>query len=235
MKKVSFSILGILFALCIYAHCPAKVSILGDSYSTFQNHVVPDTNYVWYFADANEPDRTDVATVDDTWWMRFITRSGLQLEQNNSFSGATVCNLGYEGNDYSDRSFIRRMDSLGKPDLILVFGATNDCWAKVPLGKKGSDDLYTFIPAMDKMLRELPSLYPDARIVFMLNDEIQGDMRKAIIELCRDNNTACLQLQNISKRQGHPDKAGMLQISDQLTDFLHDNGCCRRKCHNQDK
>lgn len=182
--------MGILFALCIYAHCPAKVSILGDSYSTFQNHVVPDTNYVWYFADANEPDRTDVATVDDTWWMRFITRSGLQLEQNNSFSGATVCNLGYEGNDYSDRSFIRRMDSLGKPDLILVFGATNDCWAKVPLGKKGSDDLYTFIPAMDKMLRELPSLYPDARIVFMLNDEIQGDMRKAIIELCRDNNTA---------------------------------------------
>ena len=127
------------------------------------------------------------------------------------------------------------MDSLGKPDLILVFGATNDCWAKVPLGKKGSDDLYTFIPAMDKMLRELPSLYPDARIVFMLNDEIQGDMRKAIIELCRDNNTACLQLQNISKRQGHPDKAGMLQISDQLTDFLHDNGCCRRKCHKQDK
>ena len=185
--------MGILFALCIYAHCPAKVSILGDSYSTFQNHVVPDTNYVWYFADANEPDRTDVATVDDTWWMRFITRSGLQLEQNNSFSGATVCNLGYEGNDYSDRSFIRRMDSLGKPDLILVFGATNDCWAKVPLGKK------------------------------------------AIIELCLDNNTACLQLQNISKRQGHPDKAGMLQISDQLTDFLHDNGCCRRKCHKQDK
>lgn len=141
-----------------------------------------------------------------------------------------MCNRGYEGADYSDRAFIRRMDNLGNPDLILVFGATNDCWAKVPLGKKGSDDLYTFIPAMDKMLRELPTLYPDARIVFMLNDEIQGDMRKAITELCADNNIECLLLSGISKRQGHPDKAGMQQISDQLTDFLH-SGRCSRHCH----
>ena len=239
MKKFAFLLIGLLATAISFAACPVKVSILGDSYSTFQNHVTPDSNYVWYFQDENKPERTDVNRVEDTWWTQFIKNNGFVLEKNNSFSGATVCNLGYNGEDYSDRAFIKRMHYLGNPDLILVFGATNDCWAKVPLGDDNSDDLYTFIPAMKKMLSSLPGLYPHSKVVFMLNDEIQGDMREAIIRLCDEAGVDCLQLTGISKRQGHPDRKGMTQISHQLTEFLKPAGCCthnhkqHRHNHNQ--
>ena len=57
---------------------------------------------------------------------KFIKENNYRLCVNNSFSGATICNTGYNQADYSDRSFITRMDKLGCPDIIFIFGATND-------------------------------------------------------------------------------------------------------------
>lgn len=48
------------------------------------------------------------------------------MKRNNSYSGSTVCHTGYQKADYSDRSFATRMDNLGNPDVLLVFGGTND-------------------------------------------------------------------------------------------------------------
>lgn len=211
--------------LVLFSQTPKKVSVLGDSYSTFENCVEPDTNLVWYFAKEANPERTNVNVADSTWWRIFIADNGYQLEKNNSYSGSTVCNRGYKQADYSDRSFITRMDNLGNPDMILVFGATNDCWAKVPVGSNDSDDLYTFRPAMKLLLKSLPELYPNAEIHFILNDAIDGDIRQAVVELCKEYNTDCIVLHDISKRQGHPDKAGMREISRQLSAALKP-ACC---------
>lgn len=98
------------------------VSILGDSYSTFENYLQPDTNAVWYFQQPRK--NNDVRSVDQTWWYKFIKESGYRLCVNNSFSGATICHTGYRKEDYSDRSFVTRMNNLGCPDLIFIFGAT---------------------------------------------------------------------------------------------------------------
>ncbi len=197
------------------------VAILGDSYSTFENNVKPDTNVVWYYS--CHQDCTDVDSVSQTWWGRFLNDTGLQLVINNSFSGSTICYTGYRGEDYTNRSFVNRMNTLGNPDLILVFGATNDFWAKVPFGnREGEEDkgLYAFLPAMRKLAAGLPEQYPDSRMCFMLNDEIQGEMRDSIISICRRSDIPVLELENIAKMKGHPTVEGMAQINDQLKRFL---------------
>lgn len=75
-----------------------SVAILCDSYSTFENCVVQDTNAVWYYS--YKQDCTDVDSVSQTWWRRFLDDTGLRLTVNNSFSGATIGYTGYNGEDY---------------------------------------------------------------------------------------------------------------------------------------
>ena len=50
-----------------------SVSILGDSYSTFEGYLTPDTMDIWYFAGSRHDARsTDVSKVSETWWMQLI-------------------------------------------------------------------------------------------------------------------------------------------------------------------
>lgn len=109
-----------------------KVSILGDSYSTFYGHVSPAANLCWYGV-PGEKKENDVTKVEETWWYRFIHEHGFQLERNNSYSGSTVCHTGYEKADYSDRSFITRIHNLGTPDIILVLAVPMTVGQVLPL------------------------------------------------------------------------------------------------------
>lgn len=133
-KSLSLYLLLFLVFASGSAFAQQKVSILGDSYSTFYGYVTPDTDICWYGV-PGEKRENDVRKVEETWWHHFINNHNYQLEINNSYSGATICNTGYEKADYSDRSFITRMNSLGKPDVIFIFGGTNDSWAGVPIGE----------------------------------------------------------------------------------------------------
>ena len=96
-----------------------KVSILGDSYSTFQG--VGPAHYAPFYPN----DRNDVKEVDQTWWSMFIKAKGYQLEKNDSWGGTTICGTGYGRMDSSRNNFISRVDSLGNPDIIFVFGGTS--------------------------------------------------------------------------------------------------------------
>src|SRR5574344_1725373 len=151
MKKLLSIIFLTTFCLgFMQAQSSKTVSILGDSYSTYEGYLTPDTNAIWYFAKPNTK-QTDVKSVTETWWYQYIKDNGYRLCVNNSFSGATICYTGYGKADYSDRSFITRMNKLGCPDIIFIFGATNDSWAKAPIGEyKYADwtrpELYSFRP-----------------------------------------------------------------------------------------
>ena len=142
-----------LMVLCLSASAQVRksVSILGDSYSTFDGFVTPSTNEMWYYEENRNT--TDVNDVTQTWWHKFISENGFKLCINNSWSGATISYYGYSGNDYSERSFIRRLNNLGNPDIILIFGGTNDSWAGAPMGQfkydnLRQDDFFSYRPAL---------------------------------------------------------------------------------------
>lgn len=223
MKKPVFliatAVCGALFSCRAGAETaatPVKVSVLGDSYSTFEGWI-PEGYIAWYKPVPKEGRPTDVTDVGQTWWKMFVDSGDYVLEANNSYSGSTVCNTGYGGNDYSDRSFVSRVGLLSEPDIIFVFGGTNDSWAGSPLGEYvWSDwthsDLYAYRPASAYMVSNLQTLYPAARIVCLINDDISAEVKESTAEVCRHYGVEYVQLEDISKQSGHPDAAGMRQI-----------------------
>lgn len=224
MKKNN-SLLIVFLALVSLISCaqPRKVSVLGDSYSTFGGYIYPETNLAWY----NGPDRgrakNDVKNVEETWWYQLLAEKGDTLEINNSYSGATVCCTGYRGLDFSDRAFITRVLNLGNPDVIFVFGGTNDSWAKVPIGEYTYSDfikeqLYSFRPAFAYMLDRLKAHYPKAKIINITNSELSDEITTSMQEICRHYGVENVILHDIDKQSGHPSVAGMKAIAQQLAD-----------------
>ena len=203
------------------------VSILGDSYSTFEGYIEPKGNEIWYFK--NAPDnRTDVCDVTQTWWWMFIKENGLRLEQNNSYSGSTISYLGYNRSNYQPRSFITRVDNLGSPDILLIFGGTNDSWADVPAGEFKSEgepddmDLYTLRPAIMKLMKEVTVRYPNVDVYFIINSELRPEITGSIEYACGKYDVPVIKLHDIDKKNGHPSIAGMRAIADQLKEAIID-------------
>lgn len=221
MKRLFFTFtFAAACALSAMAQGKPSLSILGDSYSTFEGWLTPDTNLVWYTV---PPDtrRTDVKRVSETWWWQVLKRKGWKLEVNNSYSGSTICNTGYHDEDYTHESFVTRLANLGSPDVIIIFGGTNDSWAGSPLGEfKYEDirraDLYTFRPAMAYMLSRLQELYPTADLWFVSNDGLKESVTKSIHEICGHYGVQVIQLEGIDKKSGHPSVIGMQQIAEQV-------------------
>lgn len=222
MKRL-YSVCLLLAISCTVALAQAKpsVSILGDSYSTFEGYLTPDTMDIWYFEGAQDARRTDVKNVSETWWMQLIKKKNWKLEVNNSWSGSTICYTGYRDEDYSRRSFITRVPALGSPDIILIFGGTNDSWANAPIGEfKYSDwrraDLYTFRPAMACMLAKIKERYPTAEVYVISNDGLKPEITGSMEQICKHYDVPMIQLHGISKTAGHPNVQGMMQIAEQL-------------------
>lgn len=202
-----------------------KVSILGDSYSTYAGFQVPAHNLTWYYTQPRMGN--DVSDVSQTWWFQYIQREGYRLERNASYSGSTICNTGYNGEDYTDRSFVNRIGDLGDPDIIFVFGGTNDSWAKVPMGKYlykekqwTKEALYGFRPATAKMLSDLKQCYPNAEIYFLLNSELSDDVNTSVETICAHYDVPLIRLHDIEKQAGHPSQKGMRAIADQIQAFI---------------
>lgn len=198
-----------------------KISILGDSYSTYVGHVTPADNNCWY----GKPDLqkvNDAHRVEDTWWYQLIEEQGLQLDHNNSYSGATICNTGYNQADFSDRSFITRLTNLGAPDIILIFGGTNDSWAKVPIGEFqyadwNKEQLYSFRPAFGYLLSRLKEVYPNAIIYNITNTELSREVAESMDTICNHYQVKNIKLTYIDKQSGHPSINGMKQICKQVS------------------
>ena len=210
MKKNLLALLLMTGAITMSAE--VTVSILGDSYSTYTGWI-PQENEAWYGPGIGN----DVQDVSDTWWHRLINDNGLKLELNNSWSGATICNTGYRGEDYTERSFLTRSGSLGNnPDVIFIFGGTNDSWAASPLGETDGTDMFTVRPAAKAMLKNIKANYPDALSVVIINTELSNDIEKILVETCDSEDVPYIKLQAIDKQYGHPSIHGMQQISSQV-------------------
>lgn len=227
MKRFSILLIAVVACVGLQAQSKRGISILGDSYSTFKGYVVPDTNAVWY--PQPNPENNDVQDVRQLWWQQLIRNNSkdYRLCQNNSFSGATICHTGYEGADYSDRSYCTRLWQLGSPEVILVFGGTNDTWAKSPVGDFqysgwSQRDLYQFRPAMAYVLAHLQNRYPGVAIYVIINDILSDEVTSSMKTICQHYQVPFIQLHDIDKQWGHPSQKGMRQIAEQVGEALKD-------------
>ena len=221
MKKCFMALMALAMSLlAANAQTGRSFSVLGDSYSTFKDYVAPDTNICWYALPPTKK-KTDVKDVTETWWYLYAKQTGMKICVNNSFSGATICNTGYGKKDYSDRSFITRMNNLGNPDEIIVFGCTNDAWAKAPLGEYvydiwSKESLYQFRPAMAYMLSYLQKRYVNVDLLFVLNCDLAEDYSESVRAICKHYGVKCIELSGVEKISSHPSVRGMQQICEQI-------------------
>jgi len=226
MKKISLALVMALCAVMCFAQKNYKksVSILGDSYSTFEGYIEPNTNEPWYFASHRQKDN-DVTTVDQTWWHQLIVKNGWKLCQNNSYSGSTISSSGYGHQDYTPRSFVTRMNNLGNPDIIFIFGATNDSWVPSPIGDYkwkdwNTEDLKTVRPSLAKMLDYMTNRYIGVEIYFILNSELKDEINESVTKVCDHYKVPVIVLHDIDKKAGHPSVKGMKAIAKQVDEFV---------------
>lgn len=214
MKKLF--LLMLMAVMFTYASAQTKkVSVLGDSYSTFVG-IIP-SNYSSFYPN----DRNDVTKIEQTWWSLYVKAKGYALEKNDSWGGTTICGTGYGGMNSSYSNFISRVDSLGNPDIIFVFGGTNDAWANSPMGEYQysdwtKDDCKYFRPALACLIDMLQKRYAQAEICFILNSELREPINESMREVCKHYNVKLVELHDIEKQNGHPSINGMKSICDQL-------------------
>ena len=116
---------------------------------------------------------------------------------------------------------LKELLGLGTPDIILVFGGTNDSWAGAPIGAYQYDgwtkaDLYSFRPAFCYLLASLKQLYPAARIYNITNSELSEEVTDSMDEICRHYGIENIRLHDIDKQWGHPSVQGMQSIDAQV-------------------
>lgn len=204
---------------------PKNIAILGDSYSTFEGYI-PEGYAIWYWN--KQMDFNDVCCVDSTWWKRLCDARGYNLLINSSYSGSTIGNTGYGAEDYSDRSFLTRATDIilcdTLPDIIYIFGGTNDSWADSPLGElKYSDwtkeDYYKTLPAYCRLIDYLKTNVPAAEIIFLMNTELKQELTDGLREASAHYGVGFIEFNEIDKQAGHPSNKGMRQICEGIMKF----------------
>ena len=211
------------------------MSILGDSYSTY-GLWIPAGNSVWYGIDGedgNNSQANNVNSVTQTWWYKLCKKLGVSLMLNESYSGSTICNTGYSGGDASGYSFIHRMvNSMGqenalkpKPNIIVLFGGTNDSWANYPLGELKysdwtDDDLKNVLPAICYMFYYVQKWNPGALILNVVNTGLKQEIVSGFQQATQYYGIENIVLSEFGKENGHPNIDGMDSICDQIYNYI---------------
>ena len=200
----------------------ATFGILGDSYSTFKDHI-PEGNRCYY---PNPEKVDDVLQVEQTWWHRLMTRNAMELLINDSYSGATVCtDHGLPTiSAYTERAK-RAFSGNIQPEYIFVFGATNDSWTnktvgQVQYGAWEEADLKRVLPAFCFVLDYITRNNPKSTVVTLLNTGLKPEIHEGMMVASEHYGVQTVCLQNIDKQNGHPSALGMQQIARQIEEAL---------------
>lgn len=235
MRKLLFFLSSLVILLSSCGKDPdlgpiKNFSVLGDSFSALEGYLDPDTNDPW-----PEFPTIGITEPEQMWWHKVAVGTGWVMEVNNSFSGSLICNYDV-ANYYGPFSFIRRMDRLGHPDVIFVFGGTNDIYHRISLGDYvyagwTEEQLNTFRPAMAYLLDGLKRLYPMAEVYVMVDMElcindssIDDETRQAFIasmhQIANHYQVSCIDLYGIHKSWWHPDAQGQEDIARQVIAYV---------------
>lgn len=153
-----------------------KLSILGDSISTYKG-VSPNDWNPYYPADTvNAPEKT--------WWSKLIASTGMTLLKNQSWGGCKVSGDSLGTNGYAGCS-TARVDSLADgdtvPDIIICWISTNDWNESRDIGSFTENDpipsdgtINDIAPAYALMLYKIRNKYPKAFVYCVTNLERVG-------------------------------------------------------------
>lgn len=211
-----------------------SIGVIGDSYSTYYGWM-PSGNpsyYAKWGVDGENGEPNNVDSVTDQWWYKLCEQIGFTLLMNDSWSGSSVCNFAY-GVDKTASSFVTRMkNSFGeqratqpKPDILFVFGGTNDSWGNANIGQVKysgwtTEDLNDFLPAACYMFDYLKKWNPGCRIINIVNNGLSSGITDGFATVCEHYGIVNVVLDNITKESSHPNKTGFTQIAQQIKKFL---------------
>ena len=204
------------------------LSILGDSYSTFAGHI-PEGQATYYPRPENVP---DVLRVEDTWWHQLSAGLGMRILANDSYSGSTVCADVRDGQPPESAFIVRMHRTLSgagiggeRPDVIVLFGATNDSWLDRRIGQVQfsgftQEDLHAVLPAYCHMAAYVTQQNPQARVLCVINAIIKPEIRAGMLAAARHVHAEPVALTDVDKACGHPTRLGMQQIAEQIARVL---------------
>ncbi len=200
-----------------------KTVVLGDSYSTFDGAI--PLMYPPYYS---KNGRNGLTSMGETWWGILLSEGRGELLLNSSYSGSAIAEITYYARHERETSFPTRyqkdLDGLDF-DTVLIFGGTNDTWAGSPLGTVKTEapytkeDLLCTVSSFGYLLSLIRKAHPHARIVNLINDELDPRMVDGMEITCKHFGADNICLRGISKNAGHPDLEGMRQIATQIRAF----------------
>lgn len=127
-----------------------RVSILGDSISTYESTIPAE----WLFFYPQE----DVDEAGETWWSKAIGEMGFTMCANSSYSGSFVTphegtdSLTYGANDTRINALVGGDGS--EPDVVIVYLGINDLLV-------GVDDMDLFKQHYGEMIHKIQSKFPN--------------------------------------------------------------------------
>ena len=215
-----------------------KVSIMGDSISTY-------TGYITYNESYNDDNfgnkyNSSIMSVEDTWWMGLLMDNNWTLDANESLGGSCVTKTDESSRHMSSDVRIERLSRNGDPDKIFVYGGTNDILSRdnpVPMGDINNltyGRVDNFADAYYTMIKNMQKRYPNAQIICMVPfnsdwanvfpsiDYAKNKVCEYIKSICNRENILCVDLRN----------AGINSDTDLMDDSIHPNSSGMKKIKN---
>lgn len=140
-----------------------RISVIGDSISTFTGYTSPGAPAAYYPSDT-----AGVYGVSQMYWCTLAERMNMVIDTIDAYGGSTVGTKWKADVNYTPFTDESRLSRLGTPDVIIVEGGINDFGGN-PLGNYPTDDtysnMYEFRTSYAYLLNQLKTRYPAAKIV----------------------------------------------------------------------
>lgn len=212
--------------------------VIGDSISTFAGYIPVEDGFNKTHRPRYPQDNL-LTDVNETWWMQTIMELGGKLGINDSWAGSMVFNnvtaevSGDNGTkaSISSPTRIQNLGANGTPDVIMLYGGTNDFRQGKKLGTFDPDtaptepDLTTLVwdtvaDAYVATIMRLQYYYPDAMIIALLpaynvdKDEATTDKYDAVFaKICEHYGIPYADMRT----------CGLKNSTDHLPDKIHPN------------
>ena len=205
-------------------HMPTRLGILGDSISTF-NGIIPSDHRPYY--PSTNSACADVTSWEKTYWGHLVKDYWkCELDVNSSWSGSCVA----DGDPTVVRTpFVKRCSLFKNPDVIILFGGTNDSQPARQIAL-GEFDFNSAPEALNKharfresyiwVIKTLQKNYPDAQLICIVGNHIDGEYGNSVKTIAEHFNLPVVDFRGDQKvtvySELHPNAAGHAYMAEKI-------------------